>query len=348
LKNVIRISLFLVIFGVLQPIVWADVVPTPIPKSVKSFPDLASHHAKNAIERFATVFEVSGKEGTPYFSPESPVRRAEAAYLMAKLFQLSTAVTTSSKASDLNTAPWAAPYIAAVLKNDKMSLLGDTQFFPDALISRFDGIVLALNGVSVSASPSRNAVFEDVPDNLNNKLLIDYGLDAGIIPPSWIKAKKLRPNSPITRGELMYMLSQTTQAKTLIARYFGDISLPEKTATPTVEIPTYGRVLGFKIDPEQLTATSRLPIMLSASISPGSVRIKRVKANLSPLNNVEELWLNDNGQWHDKAASDSIYSGLFQLGPNVSPGMKEIPMKIDYEDGHSVIEKVSLLVSKDI
>ncbi len=107
----------------------------------RSFPDMASHWAKNDVELMASRHVVTGRTGGGY-DPEASVTRAEFAAMIQRTLDLDDLAAPKLAFSDVPAGAWYAGAVAAAANAGIVKGLGDGSFRPDAKITRQEMAVM--------------------------------------------------------------------------------------------------------------------------------------------------------------------------------------------------------------
>lgn len=161
------------------------------------------------------------------FYPERAISRAELASILVKAFRLNVRQPTRSEPlvlSDVPPSHWAYNDIQTAIQTGMMTGYREGQFFPNQRVTRAEAFSIIAQGYGVFQFPD---------ENIQN-LLSRYP-DANQIP-SWARKSmatalyegfvntnsnsQIRPQDPMTRGDMAYALSQ------YIARQERPASIP--------------------------------------------------------------------------------------------------------------------------
>ena len=194
------------------------------------FSDIANHWASQCIQALAQRKIVRGYSNGS-FRPLATVTRAEFAALMTRVFAEMSERQAAQGFRDVPKQHWAHGVVAWVSQRDLFDGYADGSFRPRQAMSRAQAIVIVIKGLQAMQGVS--AVIESEDDlgagaepaagsNLAAQPLAQYFRDAAAIPVYAQEAiaaaldqqlleplsqpRFLRPNQPITRGEVAALL----------------------------------------------------------------------------------------------------------------------------------------------
>jgi hypothetical protein len=182
------------------------VLPTPSLAGVKVLNDIEQHWANNYIQRLAALGVISGYPDST-FKPDNIITRAEFAHILSMALKLPSGDTSSDFKDWSNTARWARPGIAAVVKAGIVKGYGDGTFQPEQPISRSEMVVMIIKSMKKEVSPDGVSTFSD-----NSRIpgwalpYVQQAVIEGII--SGQDGNLFKPNDPATRAEVACILTR--------------------------------------------------------------------------------------------------------------------------------------------
>jgi hypothetical protein len=153
------------------------------------------------------------------FYPERLISRAELAEILVKAFYLDKRQAAKQEKTifvpDVPNSYWAYQDIQTVLKTDIMKGYRGNMFFPNQKVTRAEGLAIFAQayGVFQFSEPTVNEILTPYPDAAAIPTWARKAI-ATIISEGFINTDtqgNLNPLSPMTRGDLAYLLSKYLQ-----------------------------------------------------------------------------------------------------------------------------------------
>jgi hypothetical protein len=153
------------------------------------------------------------------------------------------------------------------------------------------------------------------------------------------------PERNITRAEAAVLLSRLSALKSRLDSIddwktgFGRDSLCSVKALPVI--------IRLKVTPESVVADGKSSINIAAQIwdQDGPDGISIVKADLSSLGGAQETAMFDDATHGDTISNDLVYSTLFPVAYELTPGQKSISVTVVDRNGWQASSSVSFMVS---
>lgn len=223
---------------------FTDRRPTPL------FSDIQNHWARDCIAELAAekmIFgDVKGK-----FRPNDRLTRAEFAALMYWLFPQSPRVQDAPAFVDVSRFHWAARTVKWVVERGLFSGYGNGRFRPDAWVTRSQAFLVLARGLNYVQPLLFQYVLQDYFDDAADIPAYARGAIAaatlGSLVVNYPDVRQLRPNQPITRGEVAAILCQLKgKSHTLPRRYVtwsvALAELPADLSVPWADLRSNGRL----------------------------------------------------------------------------------------------------------
>ncbi|TAE59309.1 MAG: S-layer homology domain-containing protein [Nostocales cyanobacterium] len=181
-----------------------------------------SENTKNAdLDYIQKVVEAKLMTNFPdgNFYPERLISRAELATILVRAFYLDQRQATNQKTSitvsDVPRSHWAYQDIQTVLKTDIMRGYRGNMFFPNQRVTRAEGIAIFAQayGVFQFSNSTVNEILAAYPDQNSIPTWARRAI-ATVITEGFINTDNngnLNPLTPMTRGDIAYLLSQYLQ-----------------------------------------------------------------------------------------------------------------------------------------
>lgn len=117
-----------------------DVKQMPVTEQGKTFPDIAAHENKSAIEALASRGIINGM-GDGMFAPDKTMTRAEFAAIIVRGLGLTP--RTDSAFTDVSPAAWHAGYIGTANAYGIVNGVGNSKYDPEGTITRQEAAAMA-------------------------------------------------------------------------------------------------------------------------------------------------------------------------------------------------------------
>jgi hypothetical protein len=217
-----------------------------------TFPDIANHWARPQIEQLATLGFIDRLQNSDLFAPEKEINRSLLAVLLVKIKKIPLSKAGDQRMfTDVPADYWAVNYIQTAAQMDLVQGYPGDRFIPEGFVSRAEAVSTLIRLMGLSGGTAARAVATDVPVTHWAASYFELGLAHQLLPLSWTHAGRLFPSRPVTRAEMIYMISQlpsvkiaietlypkaeTKQSQVIEASSFSDI--PEVTVRKVVTLP---------------------------------------------------------------------------------------------------------------
>lgn len=183
-----------------------DVVPTDpdkVPQTEGPFADVAADHwAAASIAQLKEAGVVNGS-GDGNYTPEADITRAEFTKMVVGVMGLEAAVAEVAF-EDCTAEDWFTPYVAAAVEAGLVNGVSETEFAPNATITREQAF--AIIGRAIDAEATTAVAFTDAADIDEYAapyvaLLVELGIVNGY------EDNTIRPDANITRAEAAKILA---------------------------------------------------------------------------------------------------------------------------------------------
>ncbi len=205
--------------------------PTPVTAPSSRFPDLTGHWTAAYVAALATRNLVKGFEDGTY-RPDAGITRAQFATLVASAYEDLPGIREPVTFVDVAANFWA---YAAIDRAQRRGFIGgypDQTYRPQQPMTRVQAISAVATGLRLPAAPASGlAVYQDraqIPSYAVNALAI--ASQAGLVI-NYPDPAQLRPQEPITRGEVAVLIYQGLVALGQAPR----LSTPVVTLSPPVQ-----------------------------------------------------------------------------------------------------------------
>jgi hypothetical protein len=207
---------FLSIFPVI-----AQEVNTPKPSIENNIENLVENKDKSDLDYIQKVVESKLMDNLPdgKFYPEKLISRAELAAILVKAFYLDKRQAAKQEKTinvpDVPKYHWAYQDIQTVLKTDIMTGYRGNMFFPNQRVTRAEGLAIFAQAYGVFQFPNAtvNQILSKYPDQNSIPTWARKAI-ATVIAEGFINTDpngNLNPLSPMTRGDMAYLLSRYLQ-----------------------------------------------------------------------------------------------------------------------------------------
>ena len=208
------------------PVDPTPVDPTPVTPVEGEFTDVAGHWAEEAINNLKDKGVVGGK-GEGVFDPDGQVTRAEFAKMIAVMFDLK-AVATESAFTDCTAADWFTPYVIAAAEAGYIKGVSDTEFAPNALITRQDICTILGRVLNTTADGAEFVDSADIADYAAE--YVDTLVGLGVI--NGYEDGTFKPLANATRAEVAKILDAVSKLE--VAEEEATEEVVEEEATEEV------------------------------------------------------------------------------------------------------------------
>ena len=188
-----------------------DVKPMPLTATGKTFPDIAAHPNKAAIESLAARGIINGRD-TGY-EPNATMTRAEYTAVMTR--GLGFSVRPSAVFTDVSADAWYSGFVGAAHYYGLVSGVSENSFNPDGTITRQEAAVMTARAArlcGMETAVGRQAVRDTLAQFSDYTQSDDWAQEAlafcyttGILDESDLV---IRPTDSVTRAEIAEMLYQ--------------------------------------------------------------------------------------------------------------------------------------------
>lgn len=138
------------------------------------------------------------------FRPNDPVRRQEAAVMMAQILGLGTNSTGAAKYTDYRYIPsWAAGYIGAVSNAGLMAGYPDGDFKPDRVLTRAEAVIALNNVLNYDGKTDDNTGTQKEDYTLEKTSLKDKVITGDLIISSSLSSKSISLEDVTVEGRLI-------------------------------------------------------------------------------------------------------------------------------------------------
>ncbi|MEB3149078.1 MAG: S-layer homology domain-containing protein [Sphaerospermopsis sp.] len=207
---------FLFIFPVI-----AQEVNTPKLSIENNIENLVENTDKSDLDYIQKVVESKLMDNLPdgKFYPEKLISRAELAAILVKAFYLDKRQAAKQEKTinvpDVPKYHWAYQDIQTVLKTDIMTGYRGNMFFPNQRVTRAEGLAIFAQAYGVFQFPNAtvNQILSKYPDQNSIPTWARKAI-ATVIAEGFINTDpngNLNPLSPMTRGDMAYLLSRYLQ-----------------------------------------------------------------------------------------------------------------------------------------
>lgn len=185
-----------------EPVVKPD-DPVQVPQTEAPFVDVpADHWAAAPVAQLKEAGVVNGS-GDGNFAPEADITRAEFTKMVVGVMGLEVAAAEVAF-EDCTAADWFTPYVAAAVEAGLVNGVSETEFAPNATITREQAF--AIIGRAIDAEATTAVAFEDAADIDEYAapyvaLLVELGIVGGY------DDNTIRPDANITRAEAAKLLA---------------------------------------------------------------------------------------------------------------------------------------------
>ncbi|MBN2057478.1 MAG: S-layer homology domain-containing protein [Candidatus Saganbacteria bacterium] len=181
---------------------------------LKSFADVPNDHwAARPIAIMAMENMVSGYPDST-FRPEGGITRAEMCALLMKI-RGGSGVKQPTIFDDVFKSNWASGYISGAVEAGLVNGYPDGTFKPNGKITRAEGVIIISRFAGLNDSRLLQSPYPDVPGRHWAAKAVMSAKEAGLLD---YLGTTFGPNAPLTRAEVVYMLSKTPQVKPTIDR----------------------------------------------------------------------------------------------------------------------------------
>jgi hypothetical protein len=209
-------------------------------QSPRLFADIDSHWARDCIADLARQNLVRGDQNGR-FRPDATMTRSEFAALMYWVFPKSLPVREPQPFDDVPIAHWANKVVRWVTERGFFSGYDDRTFRPDRPVSRSQAFVVLINGLNYVLPLFPQIILDEYFDDASGipvyaKSAIATATLSSLVV-NYPDVRKLRPNQPITRGEVAALLCQVFQPSPTVPRQHVTWSLQLEAITESIAVP---------------------------------------------------------------------------------------------------------------
>lgn len=322
---------------------------------LKTFPDIQGHWAKNRIEALAALGLIQGYRGTDFFRPDDNLTREDVAIMFLKASKIIPKKVDKSTFEDIYPNYWATPYIEEAAKRKFISGYENNYFFPRGIINRTEGVLMASNFAKVKASNSIRRIAPDLSEGYWANRYLTAAADSKILPPFWNLTKGFSPLKPLTRAEMIYMLTRSNTIRKQIEATFGPKwftadeptikeSIVKKSVSKESETASNQQETFFDAIPSVINSGESvvLSVFTNRLLIPKAVQ--SVVIDLSPLGRLPKTFVLDDGHWADQVAGDGVYTIKVLVAKATMSGIKVCPVYITDIDGNVVEGEMTVTI----
>ncbi|MBE9181520.1 S-layer homology domain-containing protein [Oculatella sp. LEGE 06141] len=192
------------------------------------FSDIHHHWAKDCIAELARKNLIKGDRNRR-FRPDAPMTRGEFAALMYWVFPHALPVREPQPFSDVPVPHWANRVVKWVYERGLFTGYANQTFRPDHTLSRSQAFVVLVKGLNYVLPVFPQAILDDYFDDAIDVPVYAAAAIAAATLSSLVvnypNVRKLRPNQPITRGEVAAILCQVFERSHPVPRPYVPWSL---------------------------------------------------------------------------------------------------------------------------
>ena len=213
---------------------------------------------------------------------------------------------------------------------------------------------MAANFAKVRATSMVRRIAPDLSEGYWANRYLTAAVDNKLLPPVWDISKEFHPLRPLTRAEMVYMLTRAPIVRRQIEAAFGLKWFPENEPAikeNDIKIQTAKELETadqqetiFDATPSVVNPgeTVTLSVYTNHLLLPKSVQ--SVVVDLSSLGRLPKTYLLDDGNWADKVANDGVYTAKVLVAKATQSGLKVCPVYITDIDGNTVEGEISVVV----
>lgn len=191
-------------------------VPAPVPQA--TFTDIASHWASGSIREAYARGWINGKSAAR-FAPDESLTRAEASALLVRMLELEPTSTLGQPFHDVPRSHWAHAAVATAQQHGLLQGTGESQFSPDAPMTREQMAVLLDRVITERAATASASVaplartaasaprFADLASARWSQPAVTRMAQRGVL--TGYSDGRFRPEQPLTRAETTALLLRT-------------------------------------------------------------------------------------------------------------------------------------------